>query len=79
MIETKHLFTMPVEVEMPLQMVGRTPIGERRIAKVTSGSFAGPELNGKILPGGAATGCFCAPTAPFNWTSGSRSKPTMMR
>ena len=52
MIETKHLFTMPVEVEMPLQMVGRTPIGERRIAKVTSGSFAGPELNGKILPGG---------------------------
>ena len=52
MIETKHLFTMPVEVEMPLQMVGRTPIGERRIAKVTGGSFAGSELNGKILPGG---------------------------
>ena len=52
MIETKHLFTMLVEVEMSLQMVGRTPIGERRIAKVTGGSFTGPELNGKILPGG---------------------------
>ncbi|MEE8172091.1 MAG: DUF3237 domain-containing protein [Alphaproteobacteria bacterium] len=52
MIKTKHLFTMPVEVEMPLQMIGRTPIGERRIAKVTGGSFAGPELKGTILPGG---------------------------
>ena len=52
MIETKHLFTMPVEVETPLQMVGATPIGDRRIAKVTGGSFTGPELKGTILPGG---------------------------
>ena len=52
MIKTQHLFTMPVDVEMPLQMVGATPIGERRIAKVTGGTFAGPEMNGKILPGG---------------------------
>ena len=52
MIETKHLCTMPVEVEMPLQMVGATPIGDRRIAKVTGGSFAGPEMAGTILPGG---------------------------
>ena len=52
MIKTEHLFTMPVEVEMPLQMLGPTPIGERRIAKVTGGSFKGPELQGTILPGG---------------------------
>ena len=52
MIETKHLFTMPVEVETPLQMVGATPIGDRRIAKVTGGSFTGPEMKGSILPGG---------------------------
>jgi len=52
MIETKHLFTMPVEVETPLQMVGATPIGDRRIAKVTGGSFTGPEMKGTILPGG---------------------------
>jgi hypothetical protein len=52
MIKTQHLFTMPVDVEMPLQMVGATPIGERRIAKVTDGTFTGPEMNGKILPGG---------------------------
>ncbi|MDA0231769.1 MAG: DUF3237 domain-containing protein [Proteobacteria bacterium] len=52
MIQTKLLFTMPLEVEMPLQMVGVTPIGDRRIAKVTGGSFAGPEMTGTILPGG---------------------------
>ena len=52
MIQMKPLFNMPVEVEMPLQTVGATPIGERRIAKVTGGSFAGPELKGTILPGG---------------------------
>ena len=52
MIKTKHLFTMPVEVEMPLQMVGATPIGDRRIARVTGGSFAGPEMKGTLLPGG---------------------------
>ncbi|MBR45984.1 MAG: hypothetical protein CMM31_05825 [Rhodospirillaceae bacterium] len=52
MIETKHLFTMPVEVESPLQMIGQAPIGERRIAKVAGGTFEGPELNGTILPGG---------------------------
>ena len=52
MIKTQHLFTMPVDVELPLQMVGATPIGERRIAKVTGGTFTGPEMNGKILPGG---------------------------
>ena len=52
MIETEHLFTMPVEVEMPLQMVGATPIGDRHIAKVAGGSFAGPKMKGTILPGG---------------------------
>jgi hypothetical protein len=52
MIKTQHLFTMPVDVELPLQMVGATPIGERRIAKVTGGTFTGPEMKGKILPGG---------------------------
>lgn len=51
-IKTEHLFTMPVEVEIPLQMIGATPIGDRRIAKVTGGSFAGPKMKGTILPGG---------------------------
>ncbi len=52
MINTKHLFTMPVDVEIPLQMVGATPLGERRIAKITGGTFEGHQLKGRILPGG---------------------------
>ena len=52
MIRTQPLFNMSIEVDMPLQMIGRTPLGERRIAKVTGGSFSGPELNGTVLPGG---------------------------
>ena len=52
MIKTKHLFTMPVEVKMPVQPVGSRPIGEWRITKITGGTFEGPELKGTILPGG---------------------------
>tara|TARA_Y100000588_G_scaffold212493_1_gene226567 strand:+ start:299 stop:754 length:456 start_codon:yes stop_codon:yes gene_type:complete len=52
MIETRKLFTMSVEVETPLQMIGATPVGERRIAKITGGTFEGSELKGRILPGG---------------------------
>lgn len=33
--------------------VGRTPMGERRIIPILGGAFTGPQLNGRILPGGA--------------------------
>jgi hypothetical protein len=32
--------------------VGQTPVGQRRIAVLTGGSFAGPKLQGKVLPSG---------------------------
>lgn len=51
-IRTELLFTMRLEVESPMQMLGTTPFGERRIARVAGGSFEGPRLNGKVLPGG---------------------------
>lgn len=51
-IRTEFLFRMPIEVEAPLQMVGQTPFGDRRIAKVAGGSFEGPKLKGRVLPGG---------------------------
>lgn len=51
-IRTEFLFRMPIEVETPLQMVGQTPFGDRRIAKVLGGSFEGPKLKGRVLPGG---------------------------
>lgn len=43
---------------------GATPFGERNIVPITGGTFTGPRLHGKILPGGwdwqlaAKSGCF---------------------
>lgn len=42
---------------------GATPFGERNIVPITGGTFGGPHLKGKILPGGwdwqlSANGCF---------------------
>ncbi len=50
-IKTEHLFTVTISVD-PLQMLGATPFGERRIAKITGGQFEGARLNGTILAGG---------------------------
>ncbi len=50
-IRTEHLFTITITVD-PLQMLGATPFGERRIAKITGGSFEGARLKGAILAGG---------------------------
>lgn len=46
------LYTSSVEVGTPV-VVGSTPYGERRIIPILGGSFAGPRLSGKVLPGGA--------------------------
>ena len=42
---------------------GATPFGERNIVPITGGTFSGPRLKGKILPGGwdwqlSVNGCF---------------------
>ena len=43
---------------------GATPYGERNIIPITGGTFSGPKIKGKILPGGwdwqltTRTGCF---------------------
>jgi hypothetical protein len=36
----------------PPQAIGQNPHGNRQIVPVTGGSFAGPHLNGTVLPGG---------------------------
>jgi hypothetical protein len=46
------LYASIVEIEPPL-LVGQGPYGERRIISITGGSFAGPRLSGRVLPGGA--------------------------
>lgn len=47
-------FTLEVRVTIgaPLE-VGRGPAGERRIIPITGGTFEGPALRGRVIPGGA--------------------------
>jgi opacity protein-like surface antigen len=37
----------------PAQILGETPIGRRQSVPITGGTFSGPGLSGRILPGGA--------------------------
>src|SRR3954469_15789153 len=48
---SRPLMTLQVLVAAP-QRLGAVPHGTRGIAPVVSGSFAGPRLRGRVLPGG---------------------------
>jgi hypothetical protein len=37
----------------PILHLGQTPYGDRRVIHITGGSFEGPRLSGRIVPGGA--------------------------
>src|SRR5258705_14013534 len=50
-MNSRRLMTLQVVVPPP-QMLGAVPHGRRVIAPITSGSFEGPRLRGKVLPGG---------------------------
>jgi hypothetical protein len=49
MIASRPLFTLRIQLH-PLQVVGATPLGQRRIVPVSGGDFAGERLRGTILP-----------------------------
>lgn len=53
MIQTRHLFTLAADVPGIVDL-GATPMGTRRIATVSGGTFRGERLSGKIqaVPGG---------------------------
>jgi len=51
-IRTAFLFTVTITVA-PAQIVGATPIGERRNVPVTGGIFEGKRLRGIVMPGGS--------------------------
>ena len=51
-IQTEFAFEMRLSVAQPLAMVGDTPVGDRRIARVTGGTFEGPALRGTVHDGG---------------------------
>jgi hypothetical protein len=50
-IRTEFLFTITLEVEV--SNLGTTPYGSRRVGQFGAGGFEGPNLKGKVLPGGA--------------------------
>jgi hypothetical protein len=49
MIETRHLFTITIDVPKVVDL-GATPNGQRRIATVGGGAFKGERLSGTIQP-----------------------------
>ncbi len=48
----RFLYSSRVEVDAPM-LLGHSPYGERRIINIKGGSFSGPRLSGRVLPGGA--------------------------
>src|SRR3546814_16977633 len=51
-IKTEFVMEMRLSVATPMAVVGNTQYGERRIARVTGGSFEGPRLSGTVHDGG---------------------------
>ena len=51
-LQSELLFTITLQVDAKLQLVGPSTWGNRRIAQVTGGKFEGPRLRGRALPGG---------------------------
>ena len=49
----KHVFRVEATLGEPLDL-GDAPRGRRRIVPLTGGTFAGPELNGNLIPGASA-------------------------
>jgi len=51
-VNTRLLMTLRVTVSPP-QDIGAVPLGTRRTAPLSGGSFEGPRLRGTVLPGGS--------------------------
>ncbi|HKP16716.1 MAG TPA: DUF3237 domain-containing protein [Gemmatimonadaceae bacterium] len=50
--ETEFAFEARVTVQTPM-VVGRSSHGLRRIVPITGGTFEGPRIRGRVIPGGA--------------------------
>jgi hypothetical protein len=48
-LQSRHLFTITIMLH-PIQELGDTPAGTRRVFPVSGGTFAGDRLRGEILP-----------------------------
>lgn len=52
LLQTEFVYEAVVEIAAPVE-VGPTPQGTRRYIPITGGSFEGPKILHRILPGGA--------------------------
>jgi Protein of unknown function (DUF3237) len=48
-LRSRHLFTITIKLH-PIEEIGHTPAGTRRVFPVAGGDFAGERLRGTILP-----------------------------
>ena len=48
-LRSRPLFKIRIELH-PLQEVGDTPLGQRRVVPVSGGAFEGERLRGRVLP-----------------------------
>ena len=51
-LQSELLCTIAITVDPKFQEVGSATWGQRRIVQVTGGTFEGPRLKGRVLPGG---------------------------
>lgn len=51
-IDLRPLLELTCDVG-PVTSIGATPLGEVRLVQLLGGTFEGPELRGKLMPGGA--------------------------
>lgn len=49
MLASRPLFTIEIHLH-PVQQIGATPLGTRRVVPVSGGRFAGDRLRGTVLP-----------------------------
>jgi hypothetical protein len=49
MLESRPLFTLRIDLH-PVQAIGTTPLGDRRIVPVAGGELAGDRIRGRVLP-----------------------------
>ncbi len=48
-LQSRHLFTLTIELH-PIEELGNTPAGNRRVFPVSGGSFTGERIRGTVLP-----------------------------
>lgn len=63
-VKTEFLFELAAELAT-IRDLGQTPMGNRRIAELAGGTFEGPRLRGRILPGAGGDWLLIRPDGVF--------------